>query len=87
MIEVKRLLKTQYPSKFVCVFFIPSITYCEVMQQLMFRIKTLFQSSPNHVHTVKPFVAPVTTTINQEQYASSCILISSDTRLFFKLVK
>ena len=61
--------------------------YCEVMQQLMFRIETLFQSSPNRVDTVKPFVAAVGTTINQEQYPSSCILISSDTRRFFKLVK
>ena len=75
----------------MCLFFIRSITgtymYCEVMQQLMFRIETLFQSSPNRVDTVKHFVAAVATTINQEQYVSSCILISSDTRPFFKLVK
>ena len=53
----------------------------------MFRIETLFQSSPNRVDTVKPFVAAIATTVNQEQYASSSILISSDTTPFFKLVK
>ena len=61
--------------------------YCEVKQQLMFRIETLFHSSPNRVDTVKPFVAAIATTVNQEQYASSSILISSDATPFFKLVK
>ena len=67
--EVRRLLKTQSPSKFVCLFFIRSISYCEVKKQLLFRIETLFQSSLNRVDIVKPFVVAVVITIKQEQYA------------------
>ena len=84
MREVRRLLKTQSPSKFVCLFFIRSISYCEVKKQLLFRIETLFHSSPNRVDILKPFVAAVAITIKQEQYAKSYILINSDASPFFK---
>ena len=50
-------------------------------------MKTLFQSSPNCVDIVKPFVAAVVVTINLEQYARSYILISSDASPFFKGVR
>ena len=54
----------------MCLFFIRSISYCEVKKQLLlFRIETLFQSSPNRVDIVKPFVAAVVITIKQEQCA------------------
>ena len=68
----------------MCLFFIHSILYCEVKKQLLFRIETLFQSSPNRVDTVKHFVAAVAITIKQEQYARSYILISSHASPFFK---
>ena len=51
----------------LCLFFIRSISYCEVKKQLLFRIETLFQSSLNRVDIVKPFVAAVVITIKQEQ--------------------
>ena len=71
----------------LCLFFIRSISYCEVKKQLLFRIETLFQSSLNRVDIVKPFVAAVVITIKQEQYARSYILISSDASPFFKGVR
>ena len=71
----------------MCLFFIRSISYCELKKQLLFRIETLFQSSPNRVDIVKPFVVAVAITIKQEQYARSYILISSDASLFFKGVR
>ena len=71
----------------LCLFFIRSISYCEVKKQLLFRIETLFQSSPNCVDIVKPFVPAVAITIKQEQYARSYILISSDASPFFKGVR
>ena len=43
-------------------------------------METLFQTSPSLVD--KPFVAAVATTINQGQYASSYILISSNKTIF-----
>ena len=48
-------------------------------------METLFQTSPSLVD--KPFVAAVATTITQEQYASSYILISSNTKPFLKHVR
>ena len=48
---------------------------------------TLFQSSPSLVDVVKPFVAAVATTITQEQYANSYILISPDASPFLKRVR
>ena len=71
----------------MCLFFDRSISCCEVKQRLLFRIETLFQSSPNRVDIVKPFVAAVAITINQEQYTSSYILISSDASTFLKCVR
>ena len=71
----------------MCLLFISFILYCEVKQRLLFRIETLFQSSLNCVDIVKSFVAAVAITINQEQYASSYILISSDASPFLKHVR
>ena len=47
----------------------------------------LLLSSLGLVEVVKPFVAAVVTTINQEQYASSYILISSNASPFLKRVR
>ena len=47
----------------------------------------LLLSSPSLVDIVKPFVVAVTTTINQEQCASSYILISSNASPFLKRVR
>ena len=52
---------------------------------LLCRIETLFQTSRSLVD--KPFVAAVATTINQGQYASSYIVISSNTKPFLKHVR
>ena len=71
MREVRRLLKTQYSSKFICLFVFRSTSYREVKQRLLYRIETLWRYSPSPLDIVKPLVAAVATTINQEQYASS----------------
>ena len=54
----------------VCLSFV-LLRIVKSSSRLLCRIKTLFQSSPSLVDVVKPFVAAVATTINQEQYASS----------------
>ena len=87
MREVRRLLKTQYSSKFMCSFVFRSTSYCEVKQGLLYRIETLCQYSQSPLDIVKPFVSAVATTINQEQYSSSYILISSDANPILKHVR
>ena len=87
MREVRRLLKTQYLSKFMCLFVFRSTLYHEVKQRLLYRIETLCQYSPSPLDIVKPFVAAVATTIKQEQYSSSYILISSDANPILKHVR
>ena len=47
----------------------------------------LLWSSPSLVNVVKPFVVVVATTKNQEQCASSYILISSNASPFLKRVR
>ena len=87
MREVRRLLKTQYSSKFICLFVFRSTLYREVKQRLLYSIETLWQYSPSPVDIVKPFVVAVATTINQEQYTSLYILISHDANLILKHVR
>ena len=53
----------------------------------MYNTCLLLLSSPSLVDVVKPFVAAVATTKNQEQCASSYILISSNASPFLKRVR
>ena len=53
----------------------------------MYNTCLLLLSSLGLVDVVKPFVAAVATTINQKQYASSYILISSNASPFLKHVR
>ena len=69
----------------VCLSFV-LLRIVKSSSRLLCRIETLFQSSPSLVDNVKPFAAAVVTTINQKQYSSSYILISSNASPFLKRV-
>ena len=64
----------------MCLFVFRSTSYYQVKQRLLYKIKTLFQ----FLLIVKPFVAAIKTIKNQEQYASSYIVICPDANPVFK---